>query len=285
MATYKTIRSIQRGFEVLAALNRQNGASVQTIAETTRIHRTTVHRILETLHNLGYVKKSPSDENYRLTLNVRQLSDGFDDDAWISAIAVPALRELHQKILWPANVATYDYDAMLVRESTHRYSPLAIHHAVVGQRLAMLRTALGRAYFCFCPEDERREILRILQAGRGRDAAIARDPGVVRDLVRKARQDGYVVSHSEKDRKIAAIAVPIVRGGRVFAAINIVFFHSAMSVSAAVERYLGPLRDTAAEIADRLEIEYLWTPDTDRPAAAKPAAAAKKVAGRTAGSR
>ena len=257
-AKYKPIRSIQRGFEILSALNRQNGASVPMLAAETGIHRTTVHRILETLQQLGYIAKSPSDEHFRLTPVVRQLSDGFDDDAWISAIAAPALRELHHRILWPSNVATYDYDAMLVRESSHRYSPFAIHHAVVGQRLSLLGTALGRAYVCFCPEDERREILQILRAGKGRDAALARDTAFLREQQRRAKQNGYLVNAGDNDKKVAAIAVPIVREKRVFACINVVFFRSAMSVPEAVRRYLQPLRDAAAAIADRMELGSLW---------------------------
>ncbi len=252
MNTYKNVRALHRGLDVLAVLNRFNGASVQMLAEATGIHRTTVRRLLETLLRLGYVECSSSNDNYRLTLNVRRLSDGFDDDAWVSAVAGPALRELHPRLLWPTNVATYDYDAMLIRESSHRYSPFAIHHALVGQRLPMLRTALGQAYVSFCPERERREILDILRSTSGPDAASARDAAFLRDLIRRTRRNGYAGKTGDREKRIAAIAVPIMRGERVFACLNVVFYRSAISLPDAIQKYVRPLRETAALIAGRV---------------------------------
>lgn len=249
MATYKPVRSLQRGLEVLCALNRHNGASVQALAATTGVHRTTVQRLLETLRAQGYVHKSASDEQYRLALGVRRLSDGFDDDAWVSAVAEPALRVLHARILWPSNVATFDGDAMLIREASHRYSPLSIHRSTVGQRLPMLRSALGQVYLASCPEEERVEILSILHESSGPDAALARDAAFVRELVRRVRRAGYVAKPGDREHRIAAIAVPIMRGERVFACINTVFFRRAMTIPTAIRKYLGPLRETAEHIA------------------------------------
>lgn len=251
MGTYKNVRALHRGLDLLAALNRLNGASVEVLAQSTGIHRTTVRRLLETLLQLGYVERSSARENYRLTLSVRRLSDGFDDDAWVSAVAGPALRALHQKILWPTNVATYDYDAMLIRESSHRYSPFAIHHSLVGQRLPMLRTALGQAYVSFCPERERREIIGILKSGSGPDAAFARDAAFVREIVRRTRSNGYAGKTGDQEKRIAAIAVPVMRGERVFACINAVFYRSAIALPKAAAKFVEPLQEAAAQIANR----------------------------------
>ena len=256
MSTYKNVRALHRGLDVLAALNRLNGASVELLAEVTAIHRTTVRRLLETLVRLGYVERSSSNDHYRLTLSVRRLSDGFDDDAWVSAVAGPALRELHPDILWPTNVATYDYDAMLIRESSHRYSPFAIHHALVGQRLPMLRTALGQAYVSFCPERERREIIDILKSGGGPDAAFARDSAFVRELVRRTRRNGHAGKTGDKEKRVAAIAVPVMRGERVFACINVVFYRSAIALPEAATKYVARLKEAAARIASRVGDEH-----------------------------
>lgn len=255
MSAYKVNRSLQRGFEVLGALNRNNGAGVSQLSELTGIHRTTIYRILETLTRMEYVTKGDARDNYYLTLKVRQLSDGFTDDAWISALAAPVLKELHRKVLWPTNIATFDYDAMVVRESSHRYSPFAVQHAVVGQRLPMMRTSLGRAYLAFCPEAERKEIIRILRSIGGSDATFATDARYVRDLVRKARQDQYADSAGEKQNKTAAIAVPVLRKERVVACINLIFFPSAISAAVAAREYLGPMRNAALSISKQLDNE------------------------------
>jgi IclR family mhp operon transcriptional activator len=249
------VRSLRRGLQLLCALNRHNGASVQVLAEASGINRTTVYRVLGTLEELGFVRQGPSDENFRLTAAVRQLSDGLNDDAWVANVAGPVLKERHPGVLWPMNVATFDYDAMLIRESSHRYSPFAIHHSVVGSRLPMLETVLGQVYLAFCPEREREDILEILRASKGPEAALANDATYVRDLVRRARRNGYVAQPGFREKRIAAIGVPVMRGARLFAALNMLFFRSAMSIPAAVERHLEHLRGTAHEIASRLRPE------------------------------
>lgn len=258
MADYKPVRALERGLDVLRALNLHNGVSVQHLARKTGIHRTTVQRLLETLRAQGYVKKSASDESYRLALGVRRLSEGFNDDAWVASAAEPLLAELHQKVLWPANLATLDVDAMTIRESTHRHSPFSIHHATVGQRLPMLRTALGQVYLGHCPQSEREEILALLASSRGPDAALARDAAFVREMVRRVRGAGYAAKVGDQEKRIGALAVPVMRGARVFATLNIVFFRTALTLPSAVAKYLAPLRQTAEAIAQRMNTARLW---------------------------
>lgn len=121
----KTVRGLTRGLMLLNMLNKlDGGASVGLLAELSGLHRTTVRRLLETLQEEGYVRRSPSDDSFRLTIKVRQLSEGFRDEQWISALAAPLLGDLLREVVWPTDVSTLDVDAMVVRETTHRFSRL-----------------------------------------------------------------------------------------------------------------------------------------------------------------
>ena len=95
-ARYRTVQGLSRGLALLHAINRSPGgwASIAELSGRTGLHRTTVRRMLETLQDEGYVRRSDSDDSYRLTHKIRQLSDGFTDDEWISEIANPVLGEL-----------------------------------------------------------------------------------------------------------------------------------------------------------------------------------------------
>ncbi len=62
---YKTVRGLTRGLALLNALNRlDGGASPTRLAELTGLHRTTVRRLLETLQEEGYVRRSDSDDSF-----------------------------------------------------------------------------------------------------------------------------------------------------------------------------------------------------------------------------
>lgn len=81
---YKNVRGLSRGLALLNVLNRvDGGATVARLAELTKLHRTTVQRLLETLHAEGYVRRSKSDDRYCLNLRVRELSEGYRDEQWI----------------------------------------------------------------------------------------------------------------------------------------------------------------------------------------------------------
>ena len=103
---YKTVRGLTRGLMLLNMLNKlDGGASVGLLAELSGLHRTTVRRLLETLQEEGYVRRSPSDDSFRLTIKVRQLSEGFRDEQWISALAAPLLGDLLREVVWPTDVS------------------------------------------------------------------------------------------------------------------------------------------------------------------------------------
>ncbi len=82
MESTRPIRALMRGLDALTFLNLRDGATVSEVAQEIRLPRTTVYRILETLCTTGFVFRDAADDRYRLTILVRGLSDGFDDEAW-----------------------------------------------------------------------------------------------------------------------------------------------------------------------------------------------------------
>jgi IclR family transcriptional regulator, mhp operon transcriptional activator len=233
-------------------MNRAEGgwSDIRNLSAETGLHRTTVRRLLETLIADGLVRRSASDDSYRLTLEVRALSEGFTDDEWISQVATPVLGELLQQVVWPSDLTTLDGDAMVIRETTHRFSPLSFHRAMVRVRLPLLTTASGRAYLAFCPDEERRQLLQVL-AGSPATAAMVRNKPFIDRMIETARAAGFATNVSEwlQEPKIAALAVPIFGAGQVMGCLNVVFLKRAMSIEQAQLNYLPYLRAAAEKIS------------------------------------
>ena len=137
-ASYTHVQGLSRGLALLHALNRapKGWARIAELSAETGLHRTTVRRLLETLQDEGYVRRSASDDSYRLNHKIRQLSDGFTDDEWISEIANPVLGELLKKLVWPSDLCTLDGDDPPAHsDSVHQRRP----------RLAGLLPGRGKA--------------------------------------------------------------------------------------------------------------------------------------------
>ena len=252
--SYRPVTALRRGLAVLAEIGQQ-GAEVATLARSTGINRTTIYRILATLECEGYVSRSLSTHHYRLAPKVRRLSDGFTDALWITQIAAPALMQLLRDTAWPGSLATFDGRHMVFRESTHRFSSFFVHKPMVGREIP-LSTALGQAYLAFSAKSVYRPLLPAFASDWEASGFGPIGIAEAERLLVKVRTRGYATAIGSLEPSVAAVAMPIVRGGQVLACMNVVMtpdvFHSP--------RLLRPIREKLARALHAIEqkIEMEW---------------------------
>lgn len=251
---YKEVRGLARGIDLLKALNRLPGGigSTTELAKACGLDRTTTKRLLETLRGQGLVRQGERDGQYYLTFEVRRLSEGFEDEAWVAQVATPLMHASVRELVWPCDLGTAEAGFMVVRESTHRWSPLSQHRAMIGERMPLLVTALGRAYLAACDEVEREGLLEIL--GRRDDwiGEQARDRALVKRLIRATVKRGYAYNDGEWSREasFAAVAVPVMVGQRVLAALNLVFPKAAVAPKDLEARFVPALKRLAVTLGN-----------------------------------
>jgi IclR family mhp operon transcriptional activator len=180
---------------------------------------------------------------------VRGLSDGFDDEAWVTQIAKPYIYELGKDVVWPVAIASLSGTSMMVRESTDHRSPLAVERYSAGFRVPLLSSASGRAYLAFSPQAQRESLLEILARSNREEDKLARNRAEVQKILSDTRMQGY--ASAVRARRVSdeiSIAVPIMIEDRVLAAVMMRFSGTAVPLKMAVERFLPKLRDTAQKI-------------------------------------
>jgi IclR family mhp operon transcriptional activator len=249
---YKEVRGLARGLGVLKALNAEPGgiASTTGLAKACGLDRTTTKRLLETLRMEGFVRQGERDGQYTLTFEVQRLSEGFEDETWVAQVATPMMQAAVRELVWPCDLATADAGFMVVRESTHRLSPLSQHRAMIGERLPMLVTAIGRTYLAACGEVEREAVLEMLRRRDDWLGELARDKPRVRRLLNATLKRGYAYNDGEWQRQagFAAIAVPVHAGERLLAALNLIFPKASVSNKDLEQRFVPALRALASAI-------------------------------------
>ena len=252
MDSTRPIRALIRGLEALAVLNRRNGATVSEITSEIRLPRTTTYRILETLSEAGYVYRDPADDRYRLTLLVRSLADGFDDEAWITQIARPCINDLCKDIVWPVTLMSPSGTSMMIRDTTDHASPLAVERFTAGFRLPLLVSASGRVYLAFCQPEQRDTLLEILSRSNREEDKLARSRGELEKILDEAREQGYATAvRTRRVSEEVAMSVPVLVDDRVLATIAVRFSASAVPLELAVERFVPKLVETANTIRQR----------------------------------
>lgn len=245
-----SIRSIQRGLDVLSEVNRSGGIRASDLATRLGLARPTVYRMLETLEQLGYVRRSGSDDRFRVTRKASGLGDGYDPGLLISEAAVPVIGELSRRLLWPIDLTICESAAMVVQETTHAKSPLSIDRGMIGRRLPMLRTSSGRAYLTFCSAAEREIIIKHVSRMNDPDDRPYLQRDYLEKMLAETRARGFGLrADGEYNERTSSIAVPVIKSVNVLGCISIIWIRSALDADEAIEQFAAPMTQAAAQLA------------------------------------
>jgi IclR family mhp operon transcriptional activator len=253
--------ALSRGLALLRLLAAADGLSLAQAARAAGLAKSTARRLLRTLESAGFARLSVADGLWRAN-PLPGFRAPADARAALALAAAPVLQAMARETPFPSDVMIRDGTMMETVENNRRFSPLALHHSMIGERVNIPWTAVGRAYLAWCPEAERDEILELL----GHSAEAERfDRGALLTELRATRARGYGVRHArfvggtERDPRGAdhldAIAVAIPAGERVAGCINLMWPLRMRLEPGFRERQLSILRAAAGRIGAAIQAE------------------------------
>jgi IclR family mhp operon transcriptional activator len=265
MQSGDTIRGLERGLAVLQALHSKPACSLQDLNEITRIPKPSLLRILRTLEQSGWAARRLADGRYRVGTHFDQVARGRDRYDPLAEAAGPVLERLCRTLSWPSDLMVPVGDHMEIRESSRGHSPFLINRDQIGHPVPWLVSAVGRAYLAHCPDKERAQIIATLRRSSLRDDRPARDPRLLDEIFAEVRSKGYATrdpSHTGGSYRgpsvvdgLAAIAVPVMKGRRVYGAINLLWIKTAFPIDEFAGVHLPALQAAAREIVDSMLLE------------------------------
>ena len=248
---YVEVRALSRGIALLTELNRIGEARASVLAKAAGIDRTTTYRLLATLERLGLVEQRASDDAYVLAANVRSLSDGYVERDHLTRCVSLHLGSLFQEVLYPTDFATFEREAMIIRDTTHRFSPYSVHRNMIGRPRPLLSSALGRAFLAGASEAQRETVIAMARRSSAITLGVPSLSFIDETIQRICEEfttHGYSWSIGGTESHVSAIALPILGPDGARGAINLVFFRSAMTAAEAADRHLAPMRACIARI-------------------------------------
>lgn len=260
----KTIDALARGLITLKTLQEMHAASLHDLHLRTGIPKATLLRILLTLERQGMIWQGIADGLFRPSYHLQERSRGADGIDRLVECAVPELDRLQRKVLWPSDLAVRRGTTMALCESNRTQSYFVVNRDKIGYEINMLRSAVGRAYLAFCPDDERAALLDALRQHARPGDELAANTHYVAELLTETRRLGYGTRDrqfggaydklkSEYNDGLAALAVPIVAAhGQVLGCVNIVWIERLFKVRDMAAKHLGDLRQAAQRIAAKM---------------------------------
>lgn len=235
-------------FRLLETLgNAPSGSLLGATAESVGMPKPTVHRLLKSMIELGYVAQAENG-HYQLTSRLDLLRRSSLDRRLLTA-ADPILFALHKKTGENVNLGILRSDRVMylrVLESTHALRRIAEPNSTD----PVHSTALGRSIAAYMEPALRDALLRRTEPFVSRTPHTVTDIKKIRDIFNRVRVDGYAAERNETDLGVACYGAPIFDQDRtVVAAVSL----SVPSARCDAERELiEQVKSTAQKISSRL---------------------------------
>ncbi|TNE34611.1 MAG: IclR family transcriptional regulator [Alphaproteobacteria bacterium] len=261
MPSFEPVTAVVRALTVLRIVNELDFASIKQIHKESKLHRSTVLRMLETLMHEGYVTRDAESGMYMPTGKTLLLSRGFDGNRHLSKLAAPVMLALRERIGWPSDLAVLDGDEMLIIETSREYNVMEINHKA-GVRAPVLLTSLGRAYLAYCSDAKQNHLLKMLAASHRTTSSPARDnPKGMQKLLNDIRKQGYATPDPKFNQSsgaglVTGFSVPVFKNNEVFASLSTSFLMSAMSLEEGIASLLPALKETAEKLGEMIGEDY-----------------------------
>lgn len=248
----------------MRALEERGSATLHDLHLSTKLHRTTLLRILLTLEQQGLVRRGLADGRYRNTFGLQRMTSALNEFDRLAEIAGPVLSELCVKVKWPTDLMVRNGTFMEIKETSRLQSPFMVNRDEIGYQVAIPPTAVGRAYLAFCPETERTELLEALTRSRHPADQPVQKKTSLETLLKDIRAKGYAMrdqsylggNYAEGsffDDGLNAIAVPLRAPDAVLGCINLLWVRQAVKA----EDFVAENLEHLLAAADKIVASYL----------------------------
>jgi IclR family mhp operon transcriptional activator len=252
-----SIRSIARALTIMREINRAGSIPLIDIAQRTDIPYPTTVRIVRALVFEGVIEREPSRKWYRPTALAQGLANGFQNDDRLVTNAREEIVDLTRRLLWPISIETRVGNVMVVRDSTSPLTAMTYSHCYPGWQIPLFGSASGRAFLAHASQDLREDLRNFYQT-HGSQVEIANLRTFEAGDAENIRMQGFSVvarpTYAMHPGKVSSISVPVFERAELLGTMSLIFFASALTMTQAIERFAGPMQETAAAIGRKMAL-------------------------------
>ncbi|MEV6769223.1 IclR family transcriptional regulator [Nocardia sp. NPDC051030] len=199
------VQSIERAFGLLETMAEHGGTmGVSQLAAESGLPLPTIHRLVRTLVDLGYMHQDPSRQ---YVLGPKLIKLGESAARMLSTQARPHLARLVDELGESANMAMLDGDRIVyVAQAPSRHSMRMFTE--VGRRVLPHCTAVGKAILAEMPAEQVRDLLQRTGMPRYTDHTVT-DPQEFARQLELTATTGYAMDDGEQELGVRCVAVSV----------------------------------------------------------------------------
>jgi len=201
------IHSVENAFYLLETLVA-NGLElgIAELCKKISLPKGTVHRLLGTLKNLGYIEQNPQNRKYYLTVKIFKLGTAVTDKIGLVQI-IPYMKEISRKFNETVNLAILDRDEIIYLYSMGSDNTLKLDLRI-GSNQPAYCAAVGKVLLASLSEQELDGYLQRVKLKSYTPYTITSKKYLKKDL-KLIRERGYSFVNEEYMVGVSCVAVPL----------------------------------------------------------------------------
>jgi DNA-binding IclR family transcriptional regulator len=232
-----TIQSVDRALQILLLFSHHRPQmGVAQISRNLSLSKGTVHGLVRTLVQHGFLTQDPATRKYRLGLRIHELGMVLAGTLELNLKAARPCQQLAKRSQLLTRVAIWDGDAVVITLNTYPAARPVLPHQI-GPRVHAYCSATGKAVLAFLDEASLKAYLDRTKLVPFTPATITAKKRLIEDL-QGVRERGYSIDREEAVEDLACIGAPLFERDGIVA--------GSLSLSGPPSRVLGRRMETLA---------------------------------------
>jgi IclR family KDG regulon transcriptional repressor len=203
-----SVQAVDRALLIIDFLKEDvSGLGITELAKRLDLAKSTVHRLLTSLRNKGYVKQDPVSMKYHLGLRFIELGSLVSQSLEIRKIAAPYMKQLVEETGETSHLVTLEDGEIIYIEKIE--SPYTMRmYSLIGKRAPVHCTGAGKAILAYVDEEKTAQIIKEKGLNKFTETTIVTWDHLMTEL-KETRERGYSIDNEEHEAGIRCVAAAI----------------------------------------------------------------------------
>lgn len=203
-----TVQSIDRALSLLEILSSsKEGMGLLELGEAAGLSKGTVHRLLYTLMENGYVKQQEKTGKYQLTMKMFVLGAKPVEKLDVLRVARPFLEKLRDLSQEVVHLVLPDGHEILYVDKVETENTIRMY-SNIGKRGTLYATSVGKAMLSYYPETEVQKLWSKMDVQKLTDYTITNLSDFLSEL-KEIRKNGFALDREENELGVQCMGAAI----------------------------------------------------------------------------
>lgn len=245
------VKSVMKAFLIMEELDKAGELSIGDLSERLLMDKATIHRLINTIKDAGYVNQNLDNKKYSNSLKLLAMGNRVMEKTGVKHIARPFVEELAEKTGETINLGVRVGNKIIYIDKLESSSTIKVGLGI-GTSVPSYCSGLGKAILSFTSNDELEDILDSISFEKFTERSIA-EKDLLLEEFQRIRERGCSVDDEEYVIGLICIAAPIFDyHGNPVAAVSVSSPKYRFDASKHLSLYSGLVVEAAHQISAKL---------------------------------